>query len=59
MHILPNILRSKGNQAMKLGQLIDYRMKNVFLGKSYIKYGGGEATSRLFYYKSKLSISLD
>ena len=58
MHILPNILRSKGNQAMKLGQLIDYRMKNVFLGKSYIK-NGGEATSRLFYYKSKLSISLD
>ena len=35
MHILPNISRSKGNQTMKFGQLIEYNMKNVFLGKSY------------------------
>ena len=26
IHLLPNISRSKGNQAMKLGQLIEYNM---------------------------------
>ena len=30
-HILPNISRSKGNQAMKLGQLIEYNMRNIFV----------------------------
>ena len=29
-HIFPNISRCKGNQTMKLGQLIEYNMKNVF-----------------------------
>ena len=27
IHILPNISRSKGNQAMKFDQLIEYNMK--------------------------------
>ena len=31
IHILPNISRSKGNVAMKFGQLIKYGMKNIFL----------------------------
>ena len=31
IHILPNISRSKGNQAMKFGQLIEYNVKNIFL----------------------------
>ena len=31
IHILPTILRSKGNQTMKFGQLIDYKMRNIFL----------------------------
>ena len=31
MHMLPNILRSTGNQTMKFGQLIEYNMRNVFL----------------------------
>ena len=35
IHILPNISRSKGNQAMKFGQLIEYNMKNIFVKKSY------------------------
>ena len=26
---------------MKFGQLIDYDMRNIFLGKSYSKHGGG------------------
>ena len=31
MHKLSDISRSKGNQAMKLGQLIEYNVRNVFL----------------------------
>ena len=31
VHIVPNISRSQGNQAMKFGQLIVYNMKNIFL----------------------------
>ena len=40
IHILPNISRSKGNQAMKFGQLIEYNMRNIFLEKSYKKCAG-------------------
>ena len=29
-HILPNLSRSKGNQGMKLGQLIGYNIRNIF-----------------------------
>ena len=29
--ILPNSSRSKGNQIMKFGQLIEYNMINIFL----------------------------
>ena len=32
-HIMPNILRNKGNQAMKFGQLIENNMENIFLQK--------------------------
>ena len=39
IHILPNILRSKGNQTMTCGQLTAYRMSNIFLGKSYTNCG--------------------
>ena len=38
--MLPNISTSKGNQAMKFGQLIEYNMKNMFVTKSYTKYAG-------------------
>ena len=31
VHILPNISRSKGNQTVKFGQLIEYNMRNIFL----------------------------
>ena len=31
IHIFPNILRSKCNQAMKFGQLTGYNMRNIFL----------------------------
>ena len=31
IHILPNISQSKSNQAMKFGQLIEYKKRNNFL----------------------------
>ena len=40
IQILPSISRSKGNQTMKFGQLIEYNMKKIFLEKSYTKCGG-------------------
>ena len=40
MHILPNISRRKYSQAMKLGQLTEHNMRNIFLKKSYAKFGG-------------------
>ena len=47
IHILPNISRSTGNQTMKFGQLTEYKMRNFFLEKSFIK-SGGETITRLF-----------
>ena len=37
IHILPNISRSKDNQARKVGQLRRYNMGNVFLQKLHRK----------------------
>ena len=42
---------------MKLGQLIEYNMRNIFTEKAYTKCGG-ETSPRSFYKISKLSISL-
>ena len=53
IHILPNILRSKGNQTIKFGQLIECNMRNIFLEKSYTKCGG-ETSPRPFSEKLKL-----
>ena len=50
--------RSKGNQTMKFGQLIEYKMRDIFAEKSYTKYSG-ETSRRPFSGKLKLSISLD
>ena len=38
-HIFTNISRSKGNQAMNFGQLIEYKTRNILPEKSYTKYG--------------------
>ena len=40
IHILTSISSSKDNQVMKLGQLIEYNMRNIFIEKSYTKHGG-------------------
>ena len=58
MHILTNIFRSKGNQTMKFGQLIEYNIRNIVLEKPYRKYEG-ETIPRPSSKKSKLGISLD
>ena len=55
---MPNISRSKGNQTMTIGQLIDYNMRNIFLEKSYTK-SSAETAPRTFSQKLKLSVSLD
>ena len=53
IHILLDISRSKGNQTMKFGLLVDYNMRNIFLEKSYTKCGE-EASPRTFYQKIKI-----
>ena len=39
-NLFPNMSRSKGNQAMKVGQLIEYNIRNIFVEKLYTKCGG-------------------
>ena len=58
IHILTNILRSKDDQAMRFGQLIEYNLRNIFLEKPCTKCGG-ETIPTLFFKKSKLSIYPD
>ena len=57
IHTLPNISRSKGNQTIKFGQLIECN-RNIFLQKSFAE--SGEKTSpRPFSEKLSFNISLD
>ena len=56
IHILPNISRSKANQGLKFGKLIEYNTKNIVVEKSYTKCDG-ETILKFFSEKSKLSIS--
>ena len=58
IHVLPNILRNKDNQAMNFGQLREYNMRNIFLKKPYTKCDE-ETSPRPFSEKLKLSKSLD
>ena len=58
IHILPNISRSKGNQAMTFGQLIEHNVRSIFAEQSYTKRAG-ETIPRPLSKQSKLSISLD
>ena len=58
IHILTNVSRSKGIEAIKVGQLIEYNMKIIFLENHTLN-----VVEKLFpdpfLKKSKLSISLD
>ena len=51
-HILPNISRSKHNQTMKFGQLIQYKKRNIFLQKS-CKNETGRLVPDLFLFFRK------
>ena len=58
IHVLPNILSNKDNQAIQFSQVREYKMKSIFLEKPYSKYGG-ETSPRPFSRKLKLRISLN
>ena len=58
IHILPNISINKVNQTMKFGQLIEYRMRNLFVEKLFTKWAG-EIIPRPLSTKSRLNISLN
>ena len=58
IHIFPYISRSKDNQTVKFGQLIEYNMRMIFLEKLYPKCGG-ETSLKPFSKKLKLRIFLD
>ena len=47
MHILSNISGGQSNQAMKLGQLIEYNKRNIFLQNSCWNWDR-ETSFRLF-----------
>ena len=57
IHVLPVISRSKCNQTIKFGQLIECN-RNIFLEKSSTKCSR-KTSPRSFFKKSKLSISRD
>ena len=52
------MLRSKGNQTMKFGQLIECNIRNILFGKSFTKCSG-ETSFQHFSEKLKMSISLN
>ena len=54
-HILPNISRSKGNQAIKFSHLIAYKVKNNFLQKSCRKCDRETSPRPPFFFKKKAS----
>ena len=58
IHIFPNISRIKSNPTMKLDQLIEYNMRNIFLEKLQTKCFG-EPSPRPFYRKHIWIISLN
>ena len=48
INILSSISGSKSNQAVKLGQLIQYNKRNVFFFKSYAENEAGRLVPDLF-----------
>ena len=50
IHIKPNISHSKGNQTMKLGQLIEYKKRNIFPQKLCGKRGRETSSRPLFIF---------
>ena len=51
-HLFPNISRTKDNQAMKFGQLIEYKVNNIFHLKSCNESGRETSSRSLFFIKA-------
>ena len=49
IHIILNVSKSKYNQAMKFGQLIEYNKRNIFLQELYGKWGRENGSRPLFH----------
>ena len=54
INILPNISRSKDNQTIKFGQLVEYDMTNTFLHKLWRKWGRETSPRSLFIFWKSL-----
>ena len=52
IHILPNIARSKDNQIMKFGQLLEYNMRSIFLNHTQ------NVAEKLIFLKKKSKFSI-
>ena len=59
IHILRNISRSKGNQAIKLSQLIEYKIRDAFLENHTQKLVEKLVPKKPFIKKWKSCISLN
>ena len=64
IHILPNISRSKCNQSVQFGQLIEYHKRNIFFQTPCRKWGRATSCTPLFIFwksfiwgKSKWSLA--
>ena len=51
--MFPNILRSKGNQTMKFGQLIEYNKRNIFFLKNHTENEAGRPLPGFFLFFEK------
>ena len=54
IHVLPNISRRKGNQIIKLGQLIEYNVGDFFSSKTMQKMRQGDYFQTTFRFSRKL-----
>ena len=54
MHIMSNISRTNGNQALKFGQVIEYTTE-IFFFKNYAEYEAGRLVPGLFLFIKKAS----
>ena len=50
IHILPDISRTRVNQAMKFSQIMKYSVRNVFLKSSCRKWGRENSSRPLFAF---------
>ena len=53
IHIIPNISRSKYNQTVKVGQLIEHNTRNIFF-KNYEENEAGRLVPNLFLFFKKV-----